>query len=166
MIIKITNLQVGIHALRFDKSVNELQLGEPFIDNLTLDCKLDKSEHQIVIKCNLTIFTHLNCDRCNIDFDQKLNTSFTLLYLFNNKDINENDTNVKYLSAGADKIDLTEDVIDFARLSIPLKKICSNECKGLCVKCGTNLNDKECKCIIENNDPVWDSLMKLKDKLN
>ncbi len=65
MIIKITNLPVGIHAFSFEKTVKELQLGEPFINKLILDCSLDKSSHQIVVNCNLTISAKLFCDRCN-----------------------------------------------------------------------------------------------------
>jgi uncharacterized protein len=166
MIIKFTNLSVGIHAIQFEKSVEELQLGDPFVDKLILDCKFDKSIHQIVVTCNLTIFTKLNCDRCNDDFKRSFDSHFTLLYLFNKKEIDEDEINVKFLSLTDDKIDLTDDVIDYARLSIPMKKLCNEDCKGLCIKCGTNLNHKKCNCTNEDIDPVWDQLFKLKDKLN
>ena len=165
MIIKITNLPVGIHALRFEKSVNELQLGEPFIDNLILDCTLDKSQHQIVIKCNLTIFADLFCDRCNIEFKKELFAEFSLLYIFDKNDFDEEQENLKYLSPNTDKIDLNEDVIDFANLSLPMKKLCSEDCKGLCVRCGTNLNHDKCNCAEKEDDSVWAPLLNLKDKL-
>jgi uncharacterized protein len=165
MIIKITNLPVGIHALHFVKTVDELQLEVPFVDNLVLDCKLDKSQHQIVVGCNLTISTQLICDRCNSKFEKKLSADFTLLYLFEQSDIDKNDVNLKYLSPNEDKIDLTEDVIDYANLAIPMKKLCKEECKGLCVKCGKNLNQNKCNCNDDITDPVWEPLLKLKDKL-
>lgn len=166
MIIKITNFPVGIHAFRFEKSVDELQLSEPFIDNLILDCSLDKSQHQIVINCNLTISVHLNCDRCNVEYDKISNSKFVLLYLYEKDDLNEEKINVKYLSPNDDKIDLTNDILDYARLSIPLKKLCDENCKGLCFKCGTNLNENKCSCSDKNDNPIWEPLLKLKDKLN
>lgn len=166
MIIKITNYPVGIHALRFEKSVEELQLGTPFVDNMVLDCKLDKSHHQIVIGCNLTISAELNCDRCDDKYQKEFKSDFTLLFLFDKSKIVDEDTNVKYLSSNADKIDLTEDVFDYANLSLPLKKLCSEDCKGLCPICGKNLNHDKCSCSEENINPVWEPILKLKDKLN
>jgi len=166
MLIKFTNLHVGIHEINFKKDVNELQLVDQFVDNLILDCKLDKSQHQIVVNCNLTISAQLNCDRCNSDFIKKFESEFTLTYLFKKENVDNTNMNVKYLSLTDDKIDLTDDVIDYARLSIPMKKLCSEECKGLCVKCGTNLNQNNCGCYDEVENPVWTPLLKLKDKLN
>ena len=166
MIIKITNLSVGIHAFRFEKSVDELQLGEPFVDNLILDCKLDKSHHQIVINCNLTISADLSCDRCNVDFLTDYTSNFILLFLFNAKDFDNAKENVKFLSASEDKIDLLEDVLDYARLLLPMKKLCKEECEGLCVKCGANLNQNKCSCSAQAVESVWEPLSKLKDKLN
>ncbi|MDX1701133.1 MAG: DUF177 domain-containing protein [Melioribacteraceae bacterium] len=166
MIIKITNYPVGIHDLRFEKTADELQLGEPFIDNLILDLKLDKSHHQILMSGNLTISAHLNCDRCNENYKSNFNSDFTLLYLFNQDRIHEDDVNVKYLSPKDDKIDITADVIDYARLSLPMKQLCSEDCKGLCMKCGANLNHSKCSCVNDNIDPTWEQLKKLKDKLN
>lgn len=165
MIIKVTNLPDGIHALRFEKSVNEFQLGEMFVDNLILNCTLDKSQHQIVIKCNLTIFADLICDRCNVEFRKKLNNKFTLLYVFNKNDFSDEQENLKYLSPNTDKIDLTNDVIDFAKLSLPMKKLCSEDCRGLCISCGTNLNYDKCSCADKEINPIWAPLLNLKDKL-
>ena len=166
MIIKITNLSIGIHAFRFEKSVDELQLNEQFVDNLILDCKVDKSQHQIVINCNLTISAHLYCDRCSIDYNKDLISEFILLYLYDNNDFDEEKNNVHILSPNDDKINLTEDVLDYANLSIPMKKLCSKDCKGLCTRCGINLNENKCSCKENEVDPVWRPLLNLKDKLN
>ena len=166
MIIKITNLPVGIHAFSFVKTVKELQLDEPFINNMKLDCTLDKSQHQIVVNCNLTISAKLFCDRCNNEFTNDFNSEFTLLYLHKREDSGDTNESVKYLSPTDDKIDLTEDVIDFANLSLPMKKLCSEDCAGLCTKCGSNLNENKCNCKEEINNPIWEPLLKLKDKLN
>jgi len=36
-------------------------------------------------------------------------------------------------------------------LSLPMKPLCSEGCKGLCPVCGTNLNRNTCDC-----KPVWE----------
>ncbi len=47
-----------------------------------------------------------------------------------------------------------------------MKKLCSEDCAGLCTKCGSNLNKNKCNCSEELKNPVWEPLLKLKDKLN
>jgi uncharacterized protein len=37
-------------------------------------------------------------------------------------------------------------------LEIPMKSLCTLECKGLCQKCGANLNYQRCECECENAD--------------
>ncbi|PID62133.1 MAG: hypothetical protein CR986_02050 [Ignavibacteriae bacterium] len=166
MKIKVTNLPSGIHDFRFKKSVTELKLGQPFIDNFILDVVLDKSLKQIVLNCNLTFFLELSCDRCLSEYKKEITTNFILLYVFDKKDFDQDEMNIKFLSPTQDKINLVEDVIEYAELSIPLKQLCKEDCRGLCHKCGTNLNENKCDCTNEEINPVWESLLKIKSKLN
>ena len=71
-----------------------------------------------------------------------------------------------YLHPETDKIDLAKDIRDYAILAVPMKKLCSEDCKGLCPKCGKNLNDGTCDCHEEKMDPRWEPLQKLKIKNN
>jgi len=43
-------------------------------------------------------------------------------------------------------IDLGEEIRQEMILSNPAKVLCSKDCKGICPKCGTNLNVEQCKC--------------------
>ena len=38
-------------------------------------------------------------------------------------------------------------------LSLPFKYICSDDCRGVCPKCGRNLNLGPCECEVEEGDP-------------
>ena len=42
--------------------------------------------------------------------------------------------------------------------------VCVPECKGLCPKCGANLNEGLCGCTVEESDPRWHALRALKDR--
>ena len=44
------------------------------------------------------------------------------------------------------KIDLKKAVDDIIITNTPVTFLCKDDCKGLCPKCGANLNDGECKC--------------------
>lgn len=45
-----------------------------------------------------------------------------------------------------DTVDLTKIVDDVVLMNVPLSFLCSEDCKGICLNCGANLNDGECKC--------------------
>ncbi|WP_462326175.1 YceD family protein [Desulfobaculum sp.] len=47
-------------------------------------------------------------------------------------------------------------------LALPVKPLCSPECKGLCPQCGINLNTGECSCESESGDPRMAALRGLK----
>jgi uncharacterized protein len=74
--------------------------------------------------------------------------------------------NITYISSEADVIDISNDVRDFSILAVPMKKLCSDNCKGLCSKCGQNLNEGDCQCSKDETDIRWLPLMELKNKLN
>lgn len=44
------------------------------------------------------------------------------------------------------KADMLKTAYDALLLEIPTQVVCSDTCKGLCYKCGTNLNHRQCNC--------------------
>ncbi|MBU2493362.1 MAG: DUF177 domain-containing protein [Bacteroidetes bacterium] len=166
MIIKYTNYSDGVHHIELKKSAEKLNLGEPFTGDVLLNCKMDKSLSQIACDCELSVKLNLTCDRCTKEFTSERKAEFQIIYLFSKEGIEEDDINVHYLSPEIDKINLSEDTIEYCKLSIPLKILCDENCKGLCLKCGADLNKETCGCVKENFNPVWDELKKLKDRSN
>ena len=61
------------------------------------------------------------------------------------------------------KFDVDEFVFSEVYLSLPMKHLCKEDCKGLCPMCGKNLNFGECDCQSDDIDP---RLAKLKELLN
>lgn len=165
MIIKFTNYSDGVHYFNFNEQSSTLGLSEPFYDGVNLDVKMDKSHSQIVITGDLTLKARFVCDRCTDEFETELKNHFILTYLFGNKDDDLESDNLYYLSPDTDKIDLKSDVVDYAILSVPMKKLCQEDCKGLCSRCGANLNRETCKCSEEDKiNPIWSALLKKDSK--
>src|SRR5207244_5702417 len=50
-------------------------------------------------------------------------------------------------------------------LALPMKVLCTVDCKGLCPTCGTNLNSGSCRCPAEDFAPHMDSLLEIKRRL-
>lgn len=44
------------------------------------------------------------------------------------------------------------------------KHLCSEDCEGLCPKCGCNLNESKCDCENEDIDPRWSALLDIMKK--
>jgi uncharacterized protein len=49
-------------------------------------------------------------------------------------------------------------------LALPSRRLCREECKGLCPVCGADLNAGECACEPGGTDPRWSALADWKDK--
>ncbi len=59
-----------------------------------------------------------------------------------------------------------EDVLrEQVLLSLPAKTLCSADCKGLCPRCGHNLNSEPCNCRESSPDPRWSALSDLSSRV-
>jgi len=165
MVIKISGLKEGEHYYEFEDKIEELELEEPFFGKYSLNIKLQKFHNQILLDAELKTRTEFECDRCGVSYNTELRSNFQMVYLFGEPGDNSSENTV-YLSPDADKINLFRELRDYAILSIPMKKLCSADCKGLCYRCGRNLNDGPCTCEEQKSDPRWQPLVELKKKMN
>ena len=60
--------------------------------------------------------------------------------------------------SGDEIIDLTEGVREDIMLRLPLKNLCSQDCKGLCPQCGKDLNEGRCECKPVQSPGAFDDL--------
>ena len=160
MIIKYTNLSEGVHNFEFDKEFHKIGLEKPFFGAVKLKTRLDKSHSQIVVDNKILLKALLTCDRCGKEFEADLNNDFQIIYFFDKDRVKEDDVNIKYLPPEEDSIDLTKDVYEYSMLSIPLKVLCSENCTNPSKYIVDNKDDDE------KIDPVWEPLLKLKNKSN
>jgi uncharacterized protein len=63
-------------------------------------------------------------------------------------------------------IDLADDVRQTVVLAVPLKLLCKEECKGLCPRCGADLNKELCICPPEALDARWETLRRFREENN
>jgi uncharacterized protein len=73
------------------------------------------------------------------------------------------DATVYELERGATECDLRPAVREELLLAVPEYPVCREDCRGLCARCGTNLNDGPCSCGPEP-DPRWAALRALQDR--
>lgn len=63
------------------------------------------------------------------------------------------------------EVDLEPMLRDAITLALPLNPLCNEDCKGLCARCGKDLNLNDHTCEEEGTDPRWAALDALRDRL-
>ncbi|AFK86752.1 MULTISPECIES: YceD family protein [Thermoanaerobacterium] len=111
----------------------------------------------IVLKLLARGAIKVTCDRCLDEFEYEFVIPIDEV-------VNESDDEFSG-EVEDEKLDLTKIVIENVELSLPMKFICSNDCKGLCPTCGKNLNHEKCDCQIKEIDPRLSVLNKLLQKM-
>jgi uncharacterized protein len=59
---------------------------------------------------------------------------------------------------GEDHLNLREMVLDSLFAALPLLPLCRPDCRGICPRCGTDLNIEQCACEEVEVDPRWSAL--------
>ena len=55
-------------------------------------------------------------------------------------------------------LDLDDFIVEFLGVHVPYRYLCSEDCKGLCYKCGKDLNEGECPCSKKEKNPAFEIL--------
>ncbi len=85
----------------------------------------------LVVDLNIKAKLHAGCSRCLDEFGWELNKDVRLDYPL--------ETSITF-------IDLNPAIREEVILDYPIKPLCNLDCKGLCTKCGNNLNQGGCNC--------------------
>ncbi|MEC9489820.1 MAG: DUF177 domain-containing protein [Halanaerobiales bacterium] len=141
---KQVSLELEFHDLEF---VNrEIEIKDP----IKLELGIFNTKDSFVVEGKLEANLILSCSRCL----QKYSSSVEL-------DISEDV--LKSEMEDEEELYLDEIIMDNIILSLPMKPLCSDDCKGICPECGQDLNEGECECEVEALDP---RLAKLKEFYN
>jgi uncharacterized protein len=108
---------------------------------------------------NLSVRLELGCARCLEPIAYPVERSFELLYRPEGSDAGQEEISVSgaeseigYYSGNG--LVLEDTLREQVLLSVPLRLLCRDDCKGLCSQCGKNLNVGSCSCAPQA-DPRW-----------
>jgi uncharacterized protein len=110
------------------------------------------------------------CARCLDPVKHSLKGEFDLLFrpLGTDADASERaistpETEIGYYQDGG--LVLEDVVREQVFLSLPARSLCGEDCKGLCPRCGKNLNSETCACDTAPVDPRWSALSGLASRM-
>lgn len=165
MKIELRSLKDEKNFLDFEESPDSLGLeaeGMDFSSPVVLKLMVRKSGENYIGEGEVKTEVGFECSRCLRKYTQAVKSEIKFLLKEEKEQIIlESEEGEDQIQKGSffnlDKL-VRENLI----LSLPLKPLCSEDCKGLCPVCGVNLNLFTCECKREMIDPRWEKLKKLK----
>jgi len=106
---------------------------------------------EIRIKGHLATSLEASCDRCLGAVEIPVSSNFDLFYrpmqsIAREEEIQIREDEMEIGFYSGDGIELADVATEQVILSLPIKVICSTECRGLCPVCRANLNLTRCNC--------------------
>ena len=159
MKIQVGGLSEGVHEYRFHEKASDLGVSGDFQDGIDVEAILEKTGNQMYLRARINAIGLFLCDRCLAQFPRGISSTYRMCYMTEGADPGNLDpSEIQRISPGNNVIDITEDVRQTAILSVPLKLLCREDCKGLCPYCGKNKNIESCACTGATVDSRWEKL--------
>lgn len=97
-----------------------------------------------------------NCSRCLKSYSFPLEKSFDFVltpdpFSAKSKELNRDEMGLSFYSA--EEINLAPFIREQVLLALPIRPLCKDGCRGLCVGCGVDLNEESCHCSSVSGDP-------------
>lgn len=127
---------------------------------------LAHSDGEVRISGRFTVALECECDRCLGAASFPLDAGFDLFYrpmsdIAREEEvgIDEGEAEIGFYEGGG--LQLADILKEQVRLNLPMQRICSEGCKGICPVCGVNRNETECHCDVHPVDDRWKALRNL-----
>ena len=160
---------LSVHHL-YPEGEPGLAVGEGhLIGQCELSLRATRADNKVELIGRVSAVVEFECDRCLTSLSMPVEESFDLLYvpplgIGDEHELGESDLSLGFYQDGViDVDDLAREQIE---LALPMARLCTEECRGLCPVCGANLNVGECPCNKQQVDGRWTALQELKSKLN
>ena len=145
---------VDLHDLRFGTSF-------PVSEPVNATGTVRNTAGVLIMQGLITTTLHGVCDRCASDFVSDV--TFPIDVVLVKELSNEENEDEWVFPLEGDSADLDDIIRTVFVLNMDSKLLCSEDCKGLCCRCGKNLNDGPCNCQKEL-DPRFAALRQLLEK--
>lgn len=144
--------------IEYDLDLHKYELfnDKPFITPVAIRGLLENVAGIVTLDYSVKFTMKLACDRCLKEFEREFSERFE--YVLVNQ-LESNDEN--FILVEDMLLNLDELVVSDVVLSMPSKILCSEDCKGLCPKCGKDLNQGDCGCTEPKGDSRFDVLKQL-----
>jgi uncharacterized protein len=157
-----SHTDLSVEASELDVALEGGHLESP----VEIGLDVTRTGRDIIVRGKASVTAVLECARCLEEYTYVLESPLELLCLTAEEgggpDFDDDREHVIEMPVGAKYVDLADHVRSELLVLVPLKPLCTESCKGLCPRCGANLNDTQCSCSSESSDDRWDALRNMK----
>jgi len=139
------------------------------VDRARLRARAVPGRRGVELTGRLDASVHLPCSRCLQSRPVDIASEFFLTlvpeaveFSAGDAEVKEEDATLFYVEEG--QADLRKVAAEQIYLNLPLKLICSDDCRGLCPVCGANRNQTDCECKVDSVDPRLAPLRQFKSR--
>ena len=170
MIIDLSEIEGSSRQFDFTVSPGELDLetiGFTVTGDVRAIGEVAARAAQIDVTGSIRADAEVECTRCLAAVPQELAIDFAVGYVTpenfssdKEREVSADDLDTDVLDS--DRIDVKEIVREQILLNVPEQVFCKPDCRGLCPKCGGDLNLIDCNCDLNETDPRWAALKNLR----
>lgn len=145
---KEVSKQVEIDLMSFNSRLGEFPIVKktPFVLKLT-----NEENKRLLIQGEAEVTIVVPCDRCLQDVEQEFHIVVDKELDLTNRDEEKSMNEADYMIGT--NLDVDKLIFGEILVSWPMKVLCKEDCKGICKRCGANLNITECQCQKTEPDP-------------
>jgi uncharacterized protein len=142
------------------------------VGNLDWAATAERAGAEIRVAGTLDTTMETACSRCLEPAQTHVHKPFDLFFrerdelMFDEDEeieLEEEDTRTAFFTGT--KLNITDILREQILLALPMKALCTVDCKGLCPTCGTNLNSGPCGCPAVDFSPHMDTLLEIKRRM-
>lgn len=120
---------------------DQLKIDDLVVKDLMSVVRISRTREGLLLQVDVEAKVKTTCVRCLDTFFLPVKTEFEELYQFPSRYREETDL----ILPSDGFIDLSSIYREYLILAMPIKRLCKKDCKGLCVVCGENLNERICE---------------------
>lgn len=132
-------------------------IGVPAGSPIDLDVRLESVVEGVLVTGSAIVRLRGECVRCLVEISSEMEVDVQELYVHPDSGATEDEAS----RLEGDLVDLEPVLRDDVVLDLPFQPLCREDCAGLCVECGANLNDAPDHVHEGDVDPRWAALQGL-----
>ncbi len=145
----------------FDTAIDDVVFTKP----AHIDGEIVNMGGYIRLTATVSVEYDTECARCLKPLSRSFEVSFERTVVNQGELVNTSeDDGEDYIEIVDGKLELEEAAAEQLMMEFPMKELCSEDCRGLCPKCGKDLNEGDCDCPKKEIDPRLAILQKLLEK--
>ncbi len=140
--------QVEIELMSFDSKLGRF----PIVKKTPFELKfVNENNKRLLIQGETEVTIAIPCGRCLEDVDSEFFIAIDKEIDLTGSDAENSMEGLNYMIGT--NLDVDQLIFGEILVSWPMKVLCREDCKGICKRCGANLNMAECQCQKTEPDP-------------